>query len=340
VKNLKLKNKVIVIAEIGLSHEGSLGIAKSYIDLAKQVGADYVKFQTHIAEEESSKFEKFRVNIFPQDKSRYEYWNRTSFSSDEWLFLKKYCDKKNIGFISSPLSVKAAKILNSLKVPFFKISSGEIHDKILVKEICKFKKPIFFSSGLSNINDIEKHIDFFKKNKVEFVLMHCTSIYPCPPQEIGLNLIQEFKKRYNCRIGYSDHSGEIFSALSAVTLGATVIESHLTFSKDFFGADTKSSLDPKQFKQMVEGIRYIEKMKSKQLNKKQLKPIIEVYKKIFTKSIFLKRNLKKNHILNIKDFNFKKANTGVSQENLNEILGKKLKKNKKKNDILNYKDIF
>ena len=105
MKNLKLKNKVIVIAEIGLSHEGSLGIAKSYIDLAKQVGADYVKFQTHIAEEESSKFEKFRVNIFPQDKSRYEYWNRTSFSSDEWLFLKKYCDKKNIGFISSPFSV-------------------------------------------------------------------------------------------------------------------------------------------------------------------------------------------------------------------------------------------
>ena len=145
-----LKRKTYVIAEVGLSHEGSFGIAKYYIELARKLGADAIKFQTYTSKYESSKEEKFRVNIFPQDKTRYYYWERTSFNYREWLILKNYCKKKKIDFLSSPFSLESFYLLKKLKPKYWKISSGEINNFPLIDEVTKIRKPIFLSTGMSD----------------------------------------------------------------------------------------------------------------------------------------------------------------------------------------------
>ena len=251
-----------------MAHSGNFKKALKYVKLISNFDVDAIKFQTHIASEESTKFENFRVRLSKKYKNRSDYWDKTSFNYNQWLKLKKLIKRKKKIFLSSPFSIKALQILEKLRVPAWKIASGEITNTPMIEKMIETRKPLLISTGLANFAIIKNLIKKIKKKHKKFCIMQCTSSYPAELNEIGLNLIQIFKKKFKCIVGYSDHSGDIFAPLAAVTLGAKVIEVHVSINKKRDkGPDAKASLDLQQLSALVKGIRSIDKIKSKPQNK-------------------------------------------------------------------------
>ena len=328
----------MIIAEIGQAHDGSLGIAHSFIDALADTGVDAIKFQTHIAEAESSTHEEFRVKFSYEDKSRYDYWRRMEFSLDQWISLKKHCDEKNIEFISSPFSIEAVKLLEKIGVLRYKIGSGEVNNFLMLDAIKKTKKPIILSSGMSSLNEIEKTINYLDKPHKDISLLHCTTSYPTHPTDWDLLKIPKMIKRFNCEVGFSDHSGNIFACLAATSLGAKIIEFHVTFDKLMFGPDSTSSLNLSQVKNLVSGISQIKESLKKSDTKNSNK--MSKLKAIFGKSLCVNKNLNKGHVITFNDLESKKpANMGISTKDYKYAIGMKLNKDLEKWDFLNKKDL-
>ncbi len=329
----------MIIAEIGLAHEGSLGIAHSYIDALSSSGVDVVKFQTHIAEAESSKYEKFRVKFSYKDKTRFDYWKRTEFSIDEWAELKKHVEEKNMEFMSTATCIESFDLLEKIGVKRYKVGSGDTNNYLLLEKISSTGKPIIISNGMTSEKDLDETIRFLKNKKNNISLLQCYTSYPTLPQQWGLNEISLLKDKYNIPIGYSDHSGNIYSSLAATALGAEIIEFHVCFDKEIFGPDTKSSITINQVKSLVVGIKEIkDSLSVGRINKNDKK--LESIKDIFSKSLALKRDLKKGDKLSIDDLESKKpANMGISAEKFKNILGKHLKRDILKGEFLNLKDL-
>ena len=284
-------NKCYIIAEVAQSHDGSLGYAHAFIDEVAKTGVDAIKFQTHIASAESTKNEQWRIKFSNQDKTRYDYWKRMEFTIDQWRGLQKHAHHLGIEFLSSPFSLEAVKLLEKIKMPAWKIPSGEVNNYELIEEICKRKKPILISSGISYLKELDKAISICKKNKVDYGLFQCTTSYPCPPEKIGINLISEFKKRYKCPIGLSDHSSTIYPSLIAAHEGASMIEVHVTFSKNSFGPDVSSSVDFSQLKEIRKGVDFIFKMNNAPMNKDNYANKNKTLRNLFTKSLVFNQNL-------------------------------------------------
>src|SRR6056297_1659916 len=226
-----------LIAEIAQAHDGSLGIAHSYIDALADSGVDAVKFQTHIAEAESSMHEPFRTKFSYEDKNRYDYWKRMEFTLEQWEGLKKHCEEKNVEFLSSPFSISAVELLEKIGVKRYKIGSGEINNFLLLRKIAKTGKPIILSSGMSSFSELDKTLEFLQKFDNSLSILQCTTAYPTTPEQWGLNVITELKKRYEMPVGFSDHSGDIYACLAATALGAEILEFHVVFDKRMFGPD-------------------------------------------------------------------------------------------------------
>ena len=332
---------VEIIAEIAQAHEGSLGIAHSYIDSLAQIGIDTVKFQMHIAEAESSEFEQFRVNFSYEDKTRFDYWQRMEFSLEQWAGLKKHCEDKGLKFLCSPFSIQAVNWLENLKVGRYKIASGEISNLLLLDVICKTGKPILLSSGMSSYNELSTSIQFIKNKSGKFDgIFQCTTAYPTPPEQYGLNVIQELKNKFNCKVGLSDHSGEIYAGLAATALGAEMLEMHVVFDKQMFGPDAKSSLSIIEFKQLVDGVRKIDISFKNIINKNDIEKYSEL-KTMFGKSLAINKNLNQGHKIAIEDLETKKpAHKGISPLNYESVIGKRLNKDLNKNSFLNENDLL
>ena len=252
---LILENKTYLIAEVGLAHEGSLGIAKSFIDKISESGADAVKFQLHNQLYESSKYEKFRVKFSQQDKNRGEYWTRTSFAFKEWKILRDYAKKKKLDFICSPFSVEVIPLLKKLKIDAVKIASGEFNNLLMLKKIFKElpNTPIIFSTGLSDLKEIEYILKFCKINKIKnsnIFLLQCRSDYPTKIHLVGHKIVNIFRKKFNVKSGISDHSGNLNSLIAGISMGSDLIEFHVTFDKAFFGPDIKSSITFDELKKL------------------------------------------------------------------------------------------
>lgn len=328
---------IYYIAEIGLAHDGSLGIAHSYIDALSKTGINAIKFQMHIAEYESSEFEKFRVNFSYEDKSRFDYWNRTSFNLDQWIGLKRHCEELNIDFLVSPFSIEACKRLSEIGLKTFKIGSGELNNYLLLDTINEIGEKVILSSGLSNYIDLDNAINRFNKIKKQNIsLLQCTTSYPTLPNQWGLNNIKFFKEKFkNINIGYSDHSGQIFSSLAAISMGAKVIEFHVVFDKEMFGPDSKSSLTIPEVKMLIDGGNKIYESIQNPLNKNE--NLDENLKNIFEKTLAINKNLRKGQILTLNDLETKKpADMGISASEYQKVLNKKLNRNLKKGDFLRY----
>ncbi|MCG8571677.1 MAG: N-acetylneuraminate synthase family protein, partial [Spirochaetes bacterium] len=253
-----MKN-VYIIAEIAQAHDGSLGILHSYIDAIAETGVNAIKFQTHIASAESSKEESFRVNFSYEDQTRYDYWKRMEFTLEQWIGIKKHCQEVGLEFISSPFSNAAVDLLEKVGITKYKIGSGEVSNYLILEKIARTKKEIILSSGMSNYKELDETINFIQKRGNDVSILQCTTNYPTTPEEIGLNIISEMIERYNVPIGFSDHSGMIWPSIAAVSLGAQIIEVHTVFDKRMFGPDSKASLTINELKELVTGIRYIEK---------------------------------------------------------------------------------
>ena len=345
MNSIAIGNKLIgkpydcfVIAEVGLSHEGSLGSALAFIDAAAAAGADAVKFQTHLAEAEGTPKEEFRVKVFPQDKTRSDYWRRTSFTPEQWKELKGYTEEKNLVFLSTPFSLEAAQMLNELGIVAWKIGSGETNNIPLLEKMTEFKKPFLLSTGMSYLGEVESSVKAIGKGGCELILMQCTNRYPCPPEKLGLNLIKEYEEKFGVPVGFSDHSGNIYSGLAAYTLGASALEVHVTFHKKCFGPDVPASLTFEELKQLVEGVRFLKAAFKSPINKDEEAKKLENIRELFTKGIVAKNNLSLGTTITLDNIDFKKPALGIPASKYKDVIGKKLNKNLKKDDfiLLNY----
>lgn len=334
-----MNNNTYIIAEIGQAHEGSLGILHSYIDALADTGVDAIKFQTHIAEAESSEYEPFRVKFSYEDDTRFEYWERMQFSFQQWKGIKKHCDDVGLEFISSPFSNMAVDWLEELGVKKYKIGSGEVTNYLMLEKIARTGKDIILSSGMSSFSELDETINFLKTFKNKVSILQCTTKYPTNAEDIGLNVLSELKERYNLTVGLSDHSSTIYPSLSAVSLGAEILEFHVVFDKNMFGPDSKSSLTINEVKQLVEGVRFIEKSLSNKIDKKDNSKFKEL-KNIFEKSLAINKNMNAGDVVTFDDLEAKKPfGYGISAKEYEKIIGKKLKKDMKKWDFLKEDDI-
>lgn len=312
------KNKII--AEIGSTHDGDLNLALKSINKAAECGADYVKFQMHISEEETLKNAP-NPPYFKKEK-RYDYFKRTSFSIPQWKKIIRQCKIKKVNFLCSPFSIEAVKVLKKLKIKEIKVPSGELTNIPMLKIISKLNFFTFISTGMSNYEEINNALKIFK-NKKKICLMQCTSIYPCNDQSVGLNVINEFYKKYRCLVGFSDHTLDKLPAIISAAKGAVFIEKHFTLSKKLYGSDAKFAMEPSEFKDYIKSIKRTWILLANKVDKNNITKFKKM-KKIFEKSIITNKSLKKGHKIRLGDLKFLKPGDGIRADKLHIVIGKKL----------------
>ena len=313
-----------LIAEVGLAHEGSLGNAMRFVEIAKEAGADAVKFQTHIASEESTIEEQFRIKFSKQDKSRFDYWKRTGFSKSEWEILAKFTEELEITFLSSPFSVLAIDWLEDIGVKAWKVGSGEFFSSSIIERLISTNKPIILSTGMATEAEVSDAYDLLKSEGVEFSILQCTSEYPSDFQSVGLNVLENWIKKFNCPIGLSDHSGTIYPAIAAISSGASIVELHITMSRDLFGPDIVASVTKEEFK-LISGYRdAFQIMKHQQVDKDQMADNLKNMRGLFSKSLCFNSAYQKGTIVNEDMLQAKKPGTGISPDNAKDLVGKTL----------------
>ena len=328
-----------IIAEIAQAHDGSLGMAHAYIDAVAKSGCHAIKFQTHIAEDESSIHEPFRIKFSKQDTTRFDYWKRMEFTLEEWKDLKAHCDAVGLEFMSSPFSNAAVDLLEEVGVKRYKIGSGEVNNLVLLEKIAHTGKPVIISSGMSSFDELDKTIAFLIEREVAVSIMQCTTAYPTSPEQYGLNVISQLKKRYGLPVGFSDHSSSVEACIAAVALGAELLEFHVVFDKDMFGPDAKSSLNFAEVHQLVKAVSNIHLALQNPVDKSDNSSFSEL-KRIFEKSLAINKDLKKGAIIQFSDLETKKPKGyGIDAVLYNDVLGKRLNKDMPQWSFLNWEDL-
>ncbi len=341
ISNFKIsqKSKTLIVAEVGQSHLGNFNKTKEIIKKIGKSGAEFIKFQTHISSEESTLDEPFRKKI-SKYKNRMDYWKDMEFTLNQWKKINFLCKKNKLIFLSSPFSIKAVEILKKIKVPAWKIGSGEFFSKSMIDKIISYNEPIILSTGLSTMNEISRMVKLFRKKKIKFIIMQCTSEYPCDLNNIGINILDDYKKKFKCLVGLSDHSGSIYPSLYAITKGASIVEVHVGDKKNKTNPDNTSSISFEELNELVKARNLIYKMRVNPVKKNKLSKNLKRIKKIFTKSCALKLSKKKGQILKKNDIIFKKPGTGIPESKVNLIIGKKLKNNVSNTRLLKFKNFY
>jgi N-acetylneuraminate synthase len=333
------KDRCLIIGEVGLAHDGSLGLAHAFIDEVARGGADAVKFQTHIAAAESTPAEPFRVKFSRQDATRYEYWKRIEFSEAQWKGLADHARDKGLLFLSSPFSCEAVDLLARVGMAMWKVGSGEVSTLPLLDAMIATGRPILLSSGMSDLAELDRAVDRVRRASVPLAVLQCTTAYPCPPERIGLNMIPFFRERYGCFVGLSDHSGTIYPGIAAATLGAEVVEVHVTMSRGMFGPDVPASVTIDELRQLVEGIRFVERMRANPVDKDVIARDMAPLRAIFNKSVVARERLAAGTVLTEAHLAMKKPGTGIPAERLPEIVGRVLRRNLEVDEQLRADDI-
>jgi N,N'-diacetyllegionaminate synthase len=328
-----------IVAEVAQAHDGSLGMAHAYIDAVANVGADAVKFQTHIAAAESTPGEPWRVKFSPQDATRYDYWKRMEFTAEQWQGLKKHADERGLKFLSSPFSVEAVDLLTRVGVAAWKIASGEVSSTPMFERMVATGLPIYLSTGMSPLSEVDAAVQLVKTHAVPLTVLQCTSAYPCPAEKVGLNLIPFFRERYECGVGLSDHSGTIYPGLAAATLGIEVLEVHVTLSREAFGPDVPASVTTTELRQLVEGIRFIETMRAHPVDKDAMAAEMMPLRDLFTKSVVARLDLPAGSILRSEHLAIKKPGTGIPASRLPELIGRTLRRSIQADQLLQESDV-
>jgi N,N'-diacetyllegionaminate synthase len=331
--------RCVIAAEVAQAHDGSLGSAHAYIDAIARAGANAVKFQTHIAAAESTPAEPWRVAFSPQDATRYAYWKRMEFTEDEWRGLKQHSEERGLMFLSSPFSIEAVELLTRVGVAAWKIASGELTNTPMFERIVATKLPVILSSGMSPLTEIDTAVSAVQAKRLPLTLLQCTSLYPCPPDKIGLNMIPRFRERYGCDVGLSDHSGTIYPGLAAATIGIEFLEVHVTLSRESFGPDVSVSVTTTELRQLVDGVRFIEQMKSHPLDKDGLASEMKPLRDLFTKSIVARSDLSKGTVLRHDDLAVKKPGTGIPASEISRVVGHTLARALRADETLKESDL-
>ena len=313
-----------MIAEVGQSHDGSLGTAHAFIDAIAEAGADAVKFQTHIAAAESSPGEPWRVKFSPQDDTRFEYWKRMEFTAEQWRGLKEHADERDLLFLSSPFSEEAVDLLTDIGVAAWKIASGQITDLWMLERLAKTGWPVLLSTGMSPLEEVEWAVGWARGKGLDVAVMQCTSAYPSTIGGVGLNVMADFRDRLGVAVGLSDHTGTIYPSLAAAALGAQLLEVHATFSRQSFGPDVPASVTFDELRTLVEGVRATETMLANPVDKDAVAVEMASMRELFTKSIVARRDLDAGATLRVEDLATKKPAQGISARRMHDVVGKRL----------------
>lgn len=337
--------KTIIIAEAGVNHNGSFELAKKLIDMAKESGVDYIKFQTFITDLTISKAAKKAgyqaINTNDDEESQYDMVKKLELSFEDFIELKNYCDEIGLGFLSTGFDLPSVDFLNSLNIDFFKIPSGEVTNYPLLKAIAETKKPIIISTGMATLGEIETALGILMKygaSRENITVLHCNTEYPTPKEDVNLKAMNSISQAFGVKIGYSDHTLGIEVPIAAVALGATIIEKHFTLDKGMAGPDHKASLDPQELVAMVNAIRNIEKALGDGIKKPS--PSESKNIDIARKSVHLAKNLSKGHIITDDDLIMKRPGNGISSAFIENIIGKKLKSDLVEDHKLVWEDLF
>lgn len=330
---------VTIIAEIAQAHDGSLGRAHSFIDAVADAGADAIKFQTHIAEYESSSLEPWRIRFSYEDETRYDYWKRMEFTPDQWQGLIEHSHRKNLEFIGTPFCPEGLEMLSRLGVNRWKLASGEITNVFLLEKLASLGQPVIMSTGMSGWEEIQRTAEFFVAAGVDLSILQCTTAYPTPPEQVGLNVMEEMARRFAVPVGLSDHSGSIFPALAAVARGARIIEVHVCMSPYDFGPDTSSSLTVEMLKTLVDGVRYIERMLDHPVDKDAQARKLEPLHDIFTKSLYAREDLEAGCVLTHAVLGARKPCAGIPVTRLKDVQGICVNRSVRRGEFLRWEDI-
>ena len=340
------KNKVIIIAEAGVNHNGSVEIAKKLIDVAANSGADFVKFQTFIAEKVISKHAK---------KAEYQIENTGLIEETQLDMVKKleltpamhdelinYCRQKNINFLSTAFDLDSIDLLKKLNLPFFKIPSGEITNLTYLRKVAENFDKIVMSTGMAYLEEVKEAFKVLIDKgikKENITILHCNTEYPTKMEDVNLKAMLQIQNEFGTSVGYSDHTLGIEVPIAAVALGANIIEKHFTLDRKMSGPDHPASLEPNELMDMVTSIRNITSALSgsgiKEPSKSEIKNI-----KIVRKSLHFKTNLEPGHILTENDIISLRPGTGISPMKIDNFIGKRIKTQVKELTILNKKNFL
>ncbi len=315
--------KPLIICEIGINHGGSLKIAKQMVDTAKNAGAEVIKHQTHIVEDEMTKEAKKVIPVHANE-SIYHIMEKCALNEKDEKELKSYVESNNMIFISTPFSRAAADRLHSMDVDAYKIGSGECNNYPLIEHIARFNKPMIISTGMNTINSVKKTVEILEKYNISYALLHTTNLYPTPSHLVRLGAMTELKENFpNAVIGLSDHTTSNLACLSAVALGASILERHYTDSMKRIGPDIINSMDPHSLTELIEGSNEIFKMRGGV--KKPVKEEQGTIDFAFATVVTIKP-IKKGETLSLNNIWVKRPGTGeILAENFDDILGKKAK---------------
>lgn len=331
--------KVLIIAEAGVNHNGSIELAKKLIDAAALAGVDYVKFQSFKAEnlvsKDAKKAEYQKKNMADGDDSQFTMLKKLELSPEQHTELIAYCNEKGIKFFSTAFDLESIDFLASLKLGLWKIPSGEITNYPYLKQIALKKEPVILSTGMCDMTDINNAIQVLLKfgvTKEQITVLHCNTEYPTPMHDVNLNAMKAIADKFKINIGYSDHTKGIEVPIAAVALGATVIEKHFTLDKTMEGPDHKASLEPQELIAMTNAIRNIEmalgsgekKVTSSEINNKS----------VARKSIVASQYIQVGDVLTESNLTVKRPGTGISPMLWENVLGTKATKSYQPDELI------
>lgn len=315
---------VYIIAEAGVNHNGRLDLAMKLCDAAKEAGVDAVKFQTWKTENivtSSVRQAAYQAENTGVEESQYDMLKKLELSYTQFEEIQQYCKKIGVDFLSTPDEEESLEFLmNTLHLPLVKIGSGEVTNIPYLRTIASYKKPVILSTGMSTMAQVAVAYDtLLKAGAYSVSLLHCTTNYPCPYDEVNLRAMQTLKDAFKCQVGYSDHTMGTEIPVAAVAMGAEIIEKHFTLDRNLEGPDHKASLEPQELKLMVEQIRHIETALGdgiKRPNKSEAENA-----KVVQKSILAKRTIKKGELLSADNLTVKRAGMGISSVHWDVVVG-------------------
>ena len=272
-------NKIFVISEIGINHNGDLEIAKKMINASIEAGADAVKFQKRDIDTVYTQEELSKERESPWGNTQRQQKEGLEFNQNEYDEIDNYCKKKNIIWFASAWDSKSLDFLDKYNSKYNKIASAMITNLDFLNHVAKKKKYTFISTGMSNYSDIDKAVEIFKKNICDFELMHSVSTYPCPEEKLNLHLIKKMQSKYNCKVGYSGHEPSVSPSIIAIANGATSLERHITLDRSMYGSDQSASLEESGLRELIAIVRKIPKILGNE-EKKLFDCEIEVAKKL------------------------------------------------------------
>lgn len=333
-----MKNRVFIIAEAGVNHNGRLDLALKLCDAAKESGVDAVKFQTFKTEniliKSAEKAEYQKENTADSEESQFDMVKNLELSYEDFIEVQKHCKKIGIEYLSTPDDEESLEFLLSQGMELIKVGSGEISNIPYLRKIGSKKKKVILSTGMSTLGEVERaYNELLNAGAPEVVLLHCTTNYPCPMDEVNLNAMNTLRDAFKCEVGYSDHTLGVEVAVSSVALGATILEKHFTLDKNMDGPDHKASLEPHELKMMVDMIHNIEAamgngIKEPNASELKIKPVVQ-------RTIVAAKEISKGDTFTLQNLTTKRASAkGIASEDWDNIIGQKADRDYCENEMI------